>query len=254
MGAVGRIAAVTAREIIGERLFVSVFGGSLIILLLSLVVAPLQIGEQHKLFYDLGMAFAAFFLLLYVLLVGAQQVAGNRENGGLVWLLTRPVQRWQVLLGIFLALAGVGACSHLSLTTVFFVLLSMVGEPVTTGFLVAALFLYLKYLLLLGIVVLLSTFCSQFAAIFLALLLFVGGHGTVLFSEVGGQVGGLLGLVGLGIYHLLPDFGAFQLASAAFHQQLPSSSSLVRLAIYSLAYLTAVLVLACWRFARSDIS
>ncbi|MEA3241727.1 MAG: hypothetical protein U9P37_09190 [Pseudomonadota bacterium] len=253
MNKVQIIAAISIREIIGKRLFLVVFAGIMLLLVAGVLVAPLNIGESHKLFYDLGFSFLAFFLLLFVLLEGGRQMAGNRENGGFYWLLAKPVARWQVIIGIFAGLAFLAAVCLLFLGGFFLLVLAMAGLPVTMSLFIPLLFLYLKYLLLLGLVILLGTGFSLFSTIFFSLGLFIIGHGTAMLLAVAVKGGSLTRLPALVLYHLLPDFNAFHLASAGLHQQLPSAVVLAKLSVYGLAYLGIVLALSCWRFSRVDL-
>ena len=253
MNQVRIIAAVSIRDIVGRRLFLVVFAGILLLLLAGLLVAPLDLGEPHKLFYDLGFTFLAFFLLLFVLLEGGRQVAGGRENGGFYWLLARPVRRWQVMVGIFVGLALLAGACLVLLGGVFVLLLALAGVPVQASLFIPLAFLYLKYLLLLSLVMALGTGVSLFSTIFFSLGLFVIGHGTAMLPVVAAKSGAAARFSALAPYHLLPDFSAFQLASAGLHQQLPPPAVLGKLAVYGLGYLGVLLCLGCWRFARVDL-
>jgi ABC-type transport system involved in multi-copper enzyme maturation permease subunit len=253
MNQVRTIAAISIRDIVGRRLFLVVFAGVLLLLLAGLLVAPLNIGESHKLFYDLGFSFLAFFLLLFVLLEGGRQVAGSRESGGFYWLLARPVRRWQVMVGVFAGLALLAAACLLLLGGFFIILLAIAGLPVKVFLFIPLVFLYLKYLLLLGLVILLGTAFSLFSTIFFSLGLFIVGHGTAMLLAVAGKSGAVARLSALALYHVLPDFSAFQLASAGLHQQLPPPAVLGKLAVYGLGYLGILLCLGCWRFAGVDL-
>lgn len=250
---IGIIATVTIREIVGKRLFLVVFAGVLLLLVAGVLVAPLNIGESHKLFYDLGFSFLAFFLLLFVLLEGGRQVAGNRENGGFYWLLAKPVQRWQAIIGIFFGLALLAGACLLLLGGFFLLVLALAGLPVTLSLSIPLVFLYLKYLLLLSLVLLLGTGFSLFSTVFFSLGLFIIGHGTAMLLAVAKKSGVLVRLPALLLYHLLPDFSAFHLASAGLHQQLPSAAVLAKLAVYGLGYLVVVLALSCRCFSRVDL-
>ena len=253
MNQVRTIAAVAVRDIIGRRLFLVVFAGILLLLLAGLLVAPLDLGEPHKLFYDLGFSFLAFFLLLFVLLEGGRQMAGSRENGGFYWLLARPVRRWQVVVGIFAGLALLAGVCLTIMGGIFIVLLALAGVPVQAPLLIPLGFLYLKYLLLLSLVILLGTGFSLFSTIFFSLGLFIVGHGTAMLPAVAAKSGAAARFAALALYHLLPDFSAFQLASAGLHQQLPPAAVLGKLAVYGLGYLGILLCLGCWRFAGVDL-
>ena len=253
MNQVRIIATVAIRDIVGRRLFLVVFAGILLLLLAGLLVAPLNIGEPHKLFYDLGFSFLAFFLLLFVLLEGGRQVAGGRENGGFYWLLARPVRRWQVVVGIFAGLALLAGACLVILGGVFVLLLALAGVPMQTSLFIPLGFLYLKYLLLLSLVILLGTGFSLFSTIFFSLGLFIVGHGTAMLLAATVKSGAMVRFSALALYHLLPDFSAFQLASAGLHQQLPPPAVLGKLAVYGLGYLGILLFLGCWRFARVDL-
>ncbi len=253
MNQVQTIAVVTIREVVGKRFFLVVFAGILLLMVAGMLVAPLNIGEPHKLFYDLGFSFLAFFLLLFVLLEGGRQVAGNRENGGFYWLLARPVKRWQVIVGIFVGLALLAGACLVLLGGFFIIVLAMAGLPIQTSLFVPLGFLYLKYLLLLGLVILLGTSFSLFSTIFFSLGLFIVGHGTAMLLAVVKKSGVVTCLPALILYHVLPDFSAFHLVSAGLHQQLPSAGVLGKLAVYGLGYLGILLVLSCWCFSRVDL-
>ncbi len=253
MNQVQIIATVTIREIVGKRLFLVVFAGIMLLLVAGVLVTPLNIGESHKLFYDFGFAFLAFFLLLFVLLEGGRQMGGSRENGGFYWLLAKPVARWQVIIGIFAGLALLAAVCLLLLGGFFLLVLAMAGLPVTMSLFIPLVFLYLKYLLLLGLVILLGTGFSLFSTIFFSLGLFIVGHGTAMLLAVAAEAGPFTRIPSLILYHLLPDFSAFHLASAGLHQQLPSAAVLAKLALYSLSYLGILLLLSCWRFSQVDL-
>ena len=253
MNQVANIATVTIREIVGKRLFLVVFAVIVLLLVSGVLVAPLNIGESHKLFYDFGFAFLAFFLLLFVLLEGGRQMAGNRENGGFYWLLAKPVARWQVIIGIFFGLALLAGVCLVLLGGFFLLVLAMAGLSVTMLLFIPLVFLYLKYLLLLGLVILLGTGFSLFSTIFFSLGLFIVGHGTAMLLAVAAKAGPFTRMPALILYHLLPDFSAFHLASAGLHQQLPPAAVLAKLAVYGLGYLGILLLLSCWRFSQVDL-
>jgi len=253
MNQIGIIATVTIREIVAKRLFLVVFAGIMLLLVSGVLVAPLNIGESHKLFYDLGFSFLAFFLLLFVLLEGGRQVAGNRENGGFYWLLAKPVKRRQAIIGIFFGLALLAGTCLVLLGGFFIMVLAMAGLSIHAALFIPLGFLYLKYLVLLSLVILLGTSFSLFSTIFFSLGLFIVGHGTAMLLAVARKSGALVRLPALILYHLLPDFSAFHLASAGLHQQLPAVAILAKLALYGLGYLGIVLWLSCRRFSQVDL-
>ncbi|MBN2232504.1 MAG: hypothetical protein JW781_06765 [Deltaproteobacteria bacterium] len=241
------------RQAVGERLLQAVFAGALLLLGLAAFAAPLDIGEAGKLYYDAGFALLSFFLLLVTMLFGWRWSPARRRGPEACWLLTRPVSRAEVLLGLYGGVALTAVVCTAILSLVFFGLYVAVGHPWSAMMAVAVLLLLEKYLLFLALMFFIGTWAEGFAAAFIALALLVVGHGTGLLRLAAEGPGGVGAAVAGFFYHLLPDFSLFNISSAAFHGEGGDSRQLAGRCAYGVVAIVLLLALACRRFRRLEM-
>jgi hypothetical protein len=241
------------RQAAGERLLQAVFAGALLLLALAAVAAPLDIGAAGKLYYDAGFFLLAFFLLLITVLFGWRWSPARRRGPETCWLLTRPVSRCRVLLGLYGGVALIAVVCTVVLSLVFFGLYAVAGHPWTVMMVPAVLLLLEKYLLFLALLFFIGTYVEGFAAVFIALALLVIGHGTDLLRSAAEHQGGIAAVVAGLLYHLLPDFSLFNISSAVFHGEGGDPRQLAGRGAYGVVAIVLLLTLAGRRFRRLEM-
>ena len=100
------IAAVTVREALRRKLQVNLLLFALLLVLASLVVSSLTIGDMHRIATDLGLTAMELMGSLTAVFLGASLVAGDVERRVLYPVIAKPVTRAQYLLGRYLGLAA----------------------------------------------------------------------------------------------------------------------------------------------------
>ncbi len=106
------LAGVTLREALRRKVQVNLLLFALFLVVASLVLSQLTIGEMHRIAADLGLAGMEVMGSLIAVFLGASLVAGDVERRIVYPIVAKPVSRAQYILGRYL---GLGATLLLNL-------------------------------------------------------------------------------------------------------------------------------------------
>ncbi len=170
------IAFIFSRELIRDRVFLVLSSAAVFLVLGSLILNEMVVGEEIKATKDLGLSILNIFSLFILIFSGVNLVSKDLSRKTLYFLFSRPVERWQYLTGasvsiLFCILSGV----LVIVGTVFF-LSFLQGEVWVSGLLAAGFLTLLEMLVLLSFAILFAVFTSPQLAMFLTLLVYVIGH------------------------------------------------------------------------------
>jgi ABC-type transport system involved in multi-copper enzyme maturation permease subunit len=96
----------TFREATRDRVLVGALCAGAALLLFTQVLGPLALGEGHRLTVDLGLSGITLLGVVIVVLVGASLVGKEVERRTVFNLLSRPIARYQYLVGKWAGLAA----------------------------------------------------------------------------------------------------------------------------------------------------
>ena len=94
----------TFREGVRDRVFFAVLVFSVLLLVASLVIGPLSLGEQGRITQDVGLASISILCFLIAVLIGTGIVYKEIERKTIYTVLSKPVSAWEFILGKFLGL------------------------------------------------------------------------------------------------------------------------------------------------------
>ena len=103
-GRVAAIAAATTKEAIGQPLFAVVIGAGLILIVLFLVIPYNTFGEDVKMYKDSGLTLIKVLALLMVAWTAGVAVSEEIDGRTALTVLSKPLTRWQFVLGKFAGL------------------------------------------------------------------------------------------------------------------------------------------------------
>ena len=95
------IAYAAFREGIRQPMFLLLMGGALIALLVSLVLPYFTFGEDYKMMYELGFDIITFASLVFACIAASMFISEEIEGRTAVTLLSKPVSRFDFLVGKF---------------------------------------------------------------------------------------------------------------------------------------------------------
>jgi Cu-processing system permease protein len=241
------------REAVRDRILYGLLVFALLMIGSSLAFASLSIGQQERFTKDLGLAAISLIAVLMSVFLGISLVSKEVERRTIYTILSKPVHRWEVVLGKYLGLAATVAVNVLLMGAGLALLTLAMGW--WGGALAAALFLVLvEALVLTALATLFSTFTTPTLAAIFTLGLFVVGHLTGALRAVTQQAQSeWIRLLGEAVYRLLPNLEAFNVKGRVAVGDPVSLAEVGLAAGYGLLYVVAVLALAAVVFERREL-
>src|SRR5262249_11767999 len=148
----------------------------------AILVGQISIGIERLVVINLGLSAVSLFGIVIAIFIGIGMVAKEIDKRTLYTVLTRPVRRWEFIVGKFFGLAGTLAVNTVLMAIGVFAALWYVSEHLQrsdAGVLVALYFIVLQFLIVTALALLFSCFSSPLLSAVFTFCLFVIGS----FSE-----------------------------------------------------------------------
>ena len=268
MRVIAYVAANVFRESVRDKVLYSLVFFAVLLIATSYLLGQLTAGQDIKIIKDLGLAAIATFGLLIAVFIGIGLVWKEVERRSIHSLLSKPVRRYQFVLGKYAGLTLTLIVNVAVMTLAFYAVLACMGwlavdvarqgwpAPATDPALLAAIGLILVELLLVTAVALFfSTFSSPFLAAVLTLGLWVIGHFNADLRHFEGVVESKPAVyLARGLYYVLPNFSAFDIKAQVVHGLPVDAVSAALSAAYGGLYIALLLVAAVVVFERRDFT
>ncbi len=253
MKIVWAIALNTFREAIRDRILYLLLVFGLLLIICSVVLSLLTVGDQIKIIKDIGLASISVFGVLISVFVGIGLVSREIQRRTIYTVVTKPIYRYQFLLGKYIGLLLTIFCNVALMAVIFLALLFWKGGGLDLTVVPAILMICLELVLVTGFALLFSSFSTPILSAVFTLALYVTGHlsgGLLLLKDhVKGEAGRWLCDA---LYYLLPNLELFNLKHQAVHGLPLREGQLLLALIYGLLYASAVFVLSVAIFRRRD--
>jgi ABC-type transport system involved in multi-copper enzyme maturation permease subunit len=248
------IAANTFRETIRNKILYAILAFALLVIGLSYFLADLSVGDLARIIADVGLACIHVFGVIMAVFLGITLVSQEVERKTVYLILSRPVPRWEFIVG-----KAAGLCGTLFLTTLVMALTLFVvhaghwGGEFEPGILVASAGIYMELVLLTCLASLFSSFTTPVLSAIFTLSMFLIGHVSGDLLVFGGRAeSGTVRAASAVLFYVLPNLENFNWKNEVAHGGAGSLAVIPFAAGYLLAYCAAVLVLACLLFSRKD--
>ena len=266
MSAILRVAISAFRESVRDRVLYSLIVFAVLLIGVSYLIGQLTAGQDIKIIKDFGLAAISIFGLLIAVFIGVGLVWKEVERRSIYSVLSKPIRRYEFVLGKYFGLALTLAVNIVVMTASYYAVLAYMATrfspaarsvwpaPAVDPALLAAVGLILMELLLVtAVAIFLSTFAGPLVAAMLTLGVWViGSFNTDLrnFEQVVDSRAAAL--LARWIYYLLPNFSAFDVKTQVVHG-LPVPWSYVGVTtLYGVTYITLLLVAAAVVFSKRD--
>lgn len=247
------VAANTLRETLRKRLYlnIAVFGVGMV--LFAMVVGNVTFGYTDRVVRSIGLSGVTIAVDLMALLVGVGLVHREIEAKTLFAVLTRPIRRWQYILGRFLGLMLAVFTALIGFSLVFgLVLFAVDGEPSTKDVIaIAASLPEAAVLGALGLV--LSSFSTPTVSAGVGLGVWIAGAVVDDFIRLTESASGGLRFLAQVAYHALPALERFNFREAAVYALPVSASEVFGAFVYGFAYVGFLLSLASLILVRREM-
>lgn len=248
------LASNTFREAVRDRILYSILFFAVGVLLMSLAVEEITIGDQEKVVRSVAQGAIDGFGAIIAMFLGISLVYKEIERKTVYTILSKPIPRWTFVLGKYAGLVltlGVEIFILLLLYVVMMTLQQHFPPPVVF---VSMATLMLELMLLTAWATLFSTFSAPTTAAAFTLAIFVIGHLADDVWLFGNQADSpSVRQVARVLYWTLPNFELFSLRTEAVHEQDIPWGRVGGAMAYGLAYTTAVLAIAVAVFQNRDL-
>jgi len=247
------IARNTFREGVRDRLFLAIGVFAVFVLGSSLVIGPISLGEQARITQDLGLAAISVLSFMIAVLVGTSIVYREIDRRTIYTVISKPVARWQFILGKFLGLITTVSLLLGGMTVLFVVINVIVAESFNSQLLVAILLTWMEMVLLTALSVLMSTIASPILGAIFSLLLYVIGHASADVKDLATRFGsGTLRAISDVVYYALPNLEYLNVRSKVTHGVQIDVAYVAFASSYALLYSLVFLVIAVLVFERKE--
>jgi ABC-type transport system involved in multi-copper enzyme maturation permease subunit len=247
------IAFNTFREAIRDRILYVIFFFAAVCFIFSRVLALLTVGDQVKIVTDVGLAALSFFGALMAILVGTGLVYKEIDKKTLYTLLSKPIHRYQYLLGKFFGMILTLFVMLLLMTVLFLLLLFFHTFKIEWQVFAAVFLIFCELCLITAVAILFSCFSTPILSSIFTLAFYLIGHFSwgleTLIKKINSGFGRALANA---LYTLLPDLENFNIKTEIVHH-LPIPSELFLYSfLYGICYSVFILFLAVLVFRRRD--
>ena len=245
MSRVAAIAVHAFKESVREKVLYNLVLFALLMIGAAILVGSISIGINQILLVNLGLSAISVFGLLIAIFIGISLVWKEIERRTIYNVLSKPVARFEFILGKYLGLLLTLAVNTAVMTAGFYLALYYQKGRLSLADLApleAIYFILLQLALVVGVALLFSTVSTPILSAVFTLSLYVIGNLLEDLRGFGEQTGSpVFRSLLSGLSYVLPIFGALGAIAQAAHGQFIPGYRLVSNSLYALLYL-AVLV------------
>jgi ABC-type transport system involved in multi-copper enzyme maturation permease subunit len=255
MNAIFSVAATTFRESIRNRTVLGIVVLAIAFILSALLLAELSLDQRTRVIKDWGLFCVSIFGVMLAILMGTSLVYKEVRRKTLYVILSRPIHRYQYVLGKYFGLAFTLLVEVGALSLALIVLLAF--ERITPDLLIfKALFLSLiEILLVAALAVFFASFASPYLSGFFTLGLFVVGRSLPVLNTLADRASSsVLKTLLKGLMYVLPNFADFNLSTRAVHGLDIPLADILNMTLYGVGYLSLLLFAASWIFTKRDLT
>ena len=256
MSRVVHIAANTFREAVRDRVLYNLIAFALLLSGAAILVGQISIGIERLVVVNLGLTAVSLFGVVIAIFIGIGLVSKEMEKRTLYTVLSRPVRRWEFIVGKFFGLTGTLFVNTFFMAIGVFGALLYVSHKFQSSdawILVALFFIVLQFLILCSLALLFSSFSSPLLSAVLAFSLFVIGSFAEDLRGFARMSHGLTQWLATGAAYLVPNFSALNVIGQVAHEQTVSGQLIAYNTAYALAYSAMAICGAVLIFERRNL-
>jgi len=253
---IAHIASNTFREAVRDRVLYNLIAFALLLSGAAILVGQISIDIERLVVVNLGLTAVSLFGIVIAIFIGIGLVSKEIEKRTLYTVLSRPVRRWEFIVGKFFGLAGTLVVNTFFMSIgVFAALLYFAhGFSKTDAFiLIAIYFIVLEFFIICALALLFSSFSTPILSAVFAFSLFIIGSFADDLRGFAGIAHGITRWFATAAAYLVPNFSAFNVISAVAHRQAISGQLVLQNTLYALFYTAMALSGAVLIFERRNL-
>lgn len=253
---IASIAFNTFREAVRDRVLYNLIAFAVLLSAAAIFIGQISIEIERLVVINLGLTAVSLFGVIIAIFVGIGLVSKEIEKRTLYTVLSRPVRRWEFIVGKFFGLAGTLAVNTFFMAIGVFGALLYVAHKFSGSDLsifVALYFIILEFLIICALALLFSSFSSPLLSALFAFSLFVIGSYADDLRGFATLTHGVTRWIATGAAYLVPNFSALNVITAVAHQQPIGWQLILQSTFYTLFYTAMALSGAVLIFDRRNL-
>jgi len=243
----------TFKEALRQRVLILIGVFSAVIIMVSVFLEPFALGEAPKILRDIGLAVPAFFGVLVVIIVGSALIHKDIEKRTIYTVITKPVKRSEIIIGKFLGLLLLILVLEFAMALIQQLTLLLYEGSVDLSLFIAFPFILLEIAVLLGILLLFSSFSTPTLSAVMGVLFFMIGHASPDLKMFADQVRvPFIKYLAYAFYNVLPNLENFNYRLELVYKLPLSADQLLFALSYGLIYTLFLVYLSIIIFERRE--
>ena len=239
MSRIVAIASNTFREAVRDRVLYNLILFALIMIGASLLIGQITIAVQKQLLINLGLTSISLFGVLIAIFIGIGLVSKEIDKRTLYTVLTRPVGRWEFILGKFFGLLGTLVVNATLMSLGFFAALFYLVhrfERSDASILIAIYFILWQLVIVTALALLFSSFSTPIESSVLTFALFVVGSFSEDLRVFAASATGASHYLATAMSYVVPNFSALNVIAQVAHGKAVDPRLIFLNTIYALTY------------------
>ena len=233
------IASNTFREAVRDRVLYNLIAFAVLLSGAAILVGQISIDIEKLVVINLGLTAVSLFGIVIAIFIGIGLVSKEIEKRTLYTVLSRPVRRWEFIVGKFFGLAGTLVVNTFFMAIGVFAALFYVSHQFVRAdalILVALYFIILEFLIICSLALLFSSFSSPLLSAVFAFSLFIIGSFAEDLRGFAGMAHGFTRWLVTGAAYLVPNLSAFNVVSSIAHEQPVAGQLIWQNTLYAVFY------------------
>lgn len=250
------IASNTFREAVRDRVLYNLIAFAVLLSGAAILVGQISIDIEKLVVINLGLTAVSLFGVVIAIFIGIGLVSKEIEKRTLYTVLSRPVRRWEFIVGKFFGLAGTLVVNAFFMAIGVFGALLYVAhkfQKPDAWVLVALYFIILQFVIICSLALLFSSFSSPLLSAVFAFSLFVIGTFSEDLRNFAAMASGGTKWLATAVAYIVPNFSALNVISSVAHAQPVPAQLIVYNTVYVLLYASMALCGAVLIFQRRNL-
>ena len=250
------IASNTFREAVRDRVLYNLIAFALLLSGAAILVGQISIDIERLVVINLGLTAVSLFGLVIAVFIGIGLVSKEIDKKTLYTVLSRPVRRWEFIVGKFFGLSGTLVVNTFFMAIGVFAALFYVSHHFQRSdgwVLVALYFIVLQFVITTSLALLFSSFASPIMAAVFAFSMFIIGSFAEDLRGFAAMTHGLTRWLASAAVYLVPNFSALNVISSVAHAYPVAGRVIFYNSAYALIYSAMALCGAVLIFERRNL-
>ncbi|HEY2498972.1 MAG TPA: ABC transporter permease subunit [Candidatus Angelobacter sp.] len=254
-----RLSAITLntfREAVRDRVLYNLILFVLLLVASAPLFGQISIDLERLILVNVGLSSISLFGVIIAIFVGIGLVSKEIEKKTLYTILSRPVRRWEFIVGKYCGLLLTLVVNTALMTVGFYIALLVSAHHLhSTDFhlLVAIYFIVLQFMMMIALTLLFSSFSSPIFSTIFAFALFVIGTFAEDLKNFAALSEGIVKWLTTVASYVVPNFASLNVITQAAHDQTVGRGLILHNTLYAILYSAAVTAGAVLIFERRNL-